>query len=164
MGLMFTSQAVGYIQIILSQKFNHLPGGLDEWQSDDGAAFRDALTNSKDPANPALGQVTIDHLNLDIPDSNNGEGPDDGQGQGQSGRRWVIFWRRFRKKFPLQYNLLVDEVLKVLRMNEPAVKGMNFSAIEAQSNSDVGLTISYRQLYGQNYKVFCLQTKPWHQV
>jgi hypothetical protein len=166
MGMLFTSDAVSYIEFSLNNLFNHGPNGLSDWQSGSAAAdtFRTDLRDSLIDLNPALGEVTINDLGLNIADSTNGEAPSVGADPsgGRSYRRWIFFWQKFRKKFPTQYKLLVTEILKVLTGGEPAVKGMAFTAIEVDSSSDVGVTIAYRQLYAKNYKIFTLHTKRWH--
>jgi hypothetical protein len=167
MGMLFPSQAVLYLQNQLSNQFGD-PSKLAVWagSSDAAVGFRDSLDASKKKKAPTLGPITLEYLNLIIPDSGDGETPHPDPSNGKSYKRWLIFWHNFRNKFASQYNALIDEVMSVLNLKEPTVQAMKFAAVEAASDAEVGIGIDYYTDLTTGYytKRFTLWTKNWTQT
>lgn len=79
MGMLFSSQAVVYLQTQLSNEFRDPAQLAKGWgTSDDAVGFREALDASKKKKNPTLAPVTLEYLNLIIPDWGNGDTPSSG--------------------------------------------------------------------------------------
>jgi hypothetical protein len=148
MGMLFNSQAIVYLSARLSNEFSANPVfpamGLAYWQGngDDAVEFRAALDGSTHKKAPALGSITLEYLDLMIPDSADGESPGNSDPSGGKGyKRWIIFWKQFRKKYPNKYANLVNGILDVL--NEAAgtagIRSITFAALE-DSSASVSIT------------------------
>lgn len=170
MGMMFESQALIYIKTRLNQEFapNGLPPakGLPYWQSgdDDAVEFRDALRGSTQKKAPALGSITLEYIDLLIPDSTDGNTPAPDPSSGKSYKRWIIFWKKFRKKHPNSYKVLIDKILEVLEGHEPNIVGLLFQAIETDNDGDVGTGYEDIDLPAGTFRRMTIVTKSWDKV
>ena len=164
MGMYFKSQAVAYLSAQLNAEFAAVAvapaKGLAYWQgaSDDATEFRDELDGSWQNKSPALGSITLEYMDLLIPDSNDGETPGGSDpSSGKSYKRWIIFWKQLRKKDKANYKKLVKGVLAVLNKTVAGIKSITFSATEAAAiDVDIKDTGSNRAI--------TLFTPVWHKV
>src|ERR1700730_13882296 len=142
MGMLFNSQAIIYLGARLSAEFaaaaNPPANGLAYWKgnSDDATEFRDVLAGPTQKKAPALGSMTLEYFDMTIPDSSDGESPGSSDPSGgKSYKRWIIFWKQFRKKYPAKYKKLVNGVLDVLNGTTPNITYITFQAVEDSSAS-----------------------------
>jgi hypothetical protein len=164
MGMLFNSQAVVYLGARLTSEFAQVPvelaKGLAYWQgnSDEATEFREALKGTTTKKAPALGSLTLEYFDMTIPDSGDGDTPGDSDpSAGKSYKRWIIFWKRFRKKHNAEYKKLVKAVLDVLEGNAPNIKSITFFALE-DASAKVDLTD-----HGSERRI-TLYTPVWHKV
>ncbi len=163
MGMYYDSQAVLYLGSRLSAEFASSGAdpakGLPYWQgsSDEAVEFRAVLDGSTKKKSPALGSITLEYFDMTIPDSVDGEwpgGPD--PSSGKSYKRWIIFWKHFRKNHPSIYNRLINSVIEVLNGTASGITSMTFKAVEDSSTS---LSITPNS---SGNRAFTLYTAPWH--
>lgn len=163
MGMYYNSQAVLYLGSRLSAEFAASAAdpakGLPYWQgsSDEAKEFRDVLDGSTKKKSPALGTITLEYFDMTIPDSPDGESPGSSDpSAGKSYKRWIIFWKQFRKKNPTIYKKLINSVLDVLNGTAAGITSMTFQAVEDSSTS---LSISPNST---GNRAFTLYTAVWH--
>jgi len=164
MGMLFNSQAVVYLGARLTAEFAEQPAelarGLAYWKgnSDEATEFREALKGTTSKKAPALGSLTLEYFDMTIPDSTDGEAPGNADpSAGKSYKRWILFWKYFRKKYNAEYKKLVKAVLDVLDGTVSGIKSITFVALEDSSAKvDAKDNGSERRI--------TLYTPPWHKV
>jgi hypothetical protein len=164
MGMLFKSQAVLYLGARLSDEFAATASppaqGLKFWQgaSDEAVEFRDALDASMQKKAPALGSITLEFLDMTIPDSADGDSPGSSDpSTGKSYKRWIIFWKRLRKNDSANYKKLVKGVLDILLNPASPIKSITFEGME---DSTIKVTVKDT---GPNRKI-TLFTPKWHEL
>ena len=95
---------------------------------------------------------------MTIPNSADGEVPQGSDpSAGKSYKRWILFWKHFRKKHNAGYKKLVKGVLDVLEGSAPNITRIKFSAVEdASAKAD-------SKDYGSERRI-TLYTAVWHKV
>jgi hypothetical protein len=164
MGMLFNSQAVVYLGARLTAEFAEAvvepAKGLAYWQgnSDDAREFRDVLEGSTRNKAPALGSITLEYFDMTVPDSGDGESPSSSDPSGgKSYKRWIVFWKQFRKKHNAQYKKLVDGVHDVLTGNVHGITRITFNAVE-----DASARVKVDD-FGSERRI-TLYTPVWHKV